>query len=628
MNEMTYVKLQFAELKNELKLFCASELGTQLIEQLEPSANIDAVKTRLTETTEARTLVDQDAHLPIVGVSSVVRSVEQIEKGIILEPEQLLHIANFLRGCRKLKNFMREKEFFAPTLSSYAHSIEELTTIEDQISVAIVHNQVASSASSKLSRIRKAIESTQSKIQDRLMKFLNNPVHQEMIQEFFISKKDDRFTIPIKASYKHHVDGTVIEQSSKGATVFIEPTSVAKLANELAMHKAEEAVEEYQVLATLTGYVAENIRAIKLNMEVMGQYDFAFAKGKWSKNNDGMEPHVNNQGIVQLVNCRHPLLSKEAVPLNVSVGESYRGVVITGPNAGGKTVVLKTIGLLTLATMAGMHITGDQQSNISLFDNVFVDIGDNQSMENALSTFSSHMQNMSQILQSATKRTLLLFDEIGSGTEPNEGAALAIALLEEFYQIGCITVATTHYGEIKRFSELHPDFMNAAMLFNPDTLEPLYQLIIGTSGESNALWIARKMQLKNKVIEKAAQYMKNKEYDLRKVKKEHVRKSITKQKKVVQEFAKGDKVTLLEDGSEGLIYELSDAQNNVTVYCNGEMRKVNTKRVQLEIRATELYPKGYDIDSLFTSYTERKLQHDLARGSKKAIKKLFKNEKE
>ena len=406
--------------------------------------------------------------------------------------------------------FMSDKELFAPILASYAHSMTAFLGVEEEIHYSIKNNRIDSAASKELKRVRSHIQSTEQKIKERLNKFLNSSVNKKYIQEFIISLKDDCYTIPIKASFKNQVQGTVIEISSKGSTVFMEPSGVGKLSDELSALKSEEAMLEYQILATLTGLVAENLQPIKRNIETISRYDMIFAKAKYSKHVDGIEPSINEDGNIKLVHCKHPLLSGHVVPLQFQIGSSYRSLIITGPNAGGKTIVLKTIGLVTLATMSGFHITASKETEIAVFDHIFVDIGDNQSLENALSTFSAHMKNVSEILRSANKNTLLLFDEIGSGTEPNEGAALAISLLEEFYLKGCITVATTHYGEIKRFSEWHHDFMNACMQFNQETLEPLYKLLIGQSGDSNALWISRKMNVPEHVLKRAEDYMKNK----------------------------------------------------------------------------------------------------------------------
>lgn len=524
MNNTTLEKLQYHELKDIVKSYCVSGLGKQLLDKLMPSSNLTVVKNRLNETTEARAILDAEGHVPFLGVSNIEHIMTKLEKGMLLDPSELVSISDFLRGCRNIKKFMLDKAFFAPVLSSYAHSMAEFKSVEEEINFAIKANRVDSAASRELKRIRHHMETTEEKIKERLTKFINNSANKPYIQEFFISQKDDRYTIPIKATYKNHVQGTVVEISSKGATVFMEPSVVAKLNVELATLKAEEAVEEYQILASLSGLLMEHLHAITINMELISQYDMVFAKAKFSRQIGGREPRINDYGYIQLINGKHPLLPGNAVPLQFSIAKDYRSLMITGPNAGGKTVVLKTIGLLTLATMSGFHIVADEGTEMAVFDHIFVDIGDNQSIENALSTFSSHMKNLSDIMRAANNHTLLLFDEIGSGTEPNEGAALAIALLEEFYQMGCITVATTHYGEIKRFSDMHPDFMNAAMRFHAETLEPLYQLLIGTSGESNALWISKKMNVREAVLQRAKDYINNKEYQLTLVQDSKIRK--------------------------------------------------------------------------------------------------------
>ncbi|WP_129692443.1 endonuclease MutS2 [Gottfriedia acidiceleris] len=626
MNNITFEKLQYNELKEIVKSYCISGLGKKLINQLEPSTNIKVVKNRLNETTEARAILDAEGHVPFLGVSNIEKIIQNLEKGVILDPSDLISISDFLRGCRRIKKFMQDNVFFAPILASYANSMSEFMSIEDEINFSIKGNSVDSAASKDLKRIRNNIESVEEKIKDRLNKFLSSSANKMYIQDFFISKKDDRYTIPIKASFKKQVPGLIIEVSSKGATVFIEPNTVNKLNSELASLKAEEAMEEYQILATLSGMILENIYEININMELISQYDMMFAKAKFSKHIGGVEPKLNEFGYIKLVDCKHPLLTGNVVPLNFEIGESYRSLIITGPNAGGKTVVLKTIGLLTLATMSGFHIIGDMGTEIAVFEKIFVDIGDNQSIENALSTFSSHMKNLSDIMGVSNNNTLLLFDEIGSGTEPNEGSALAISILEEFYLMGCITVATTHYGEIKRFSEMHSDFMNAAMRFNSETLEPMYKLIIGRSGESNALWISKKMNIRENVLQRAKEYMDNKEYRLEKVIESAIRKPKIVKLKAEEKanYQKGDRVKLLDFDNFGIVYKEIDNFYNLIVFYNGEFLEVNEKRISLEVKAAELYPEGYDLDTLFVDYATRKLQHDIERGSKKALRKIQK----
>lgn len=626
MNTMTFEKLQYNELMEIVKSYCVSGLGKELLNKLEPSTSIKVVRNRLNETTEARAIVDAEGHVPFFGISNIASTIQKLEKGMILDPAELVSVSDFLRGCRKIKKFMLDKEFFAPVLASYANSMTEFKSIEEEINFSIKGNSIDAAASKELKRIRNNIDSVDGKIKERLTKFLNSSANKKYIQEFFISKKDDRYTIPIKSSYKNQVAGSIVEASAKGSTVFIEPHTVTKLNGELAGLKAEEAMEEYQILATLSGMVLENIYHIKINMELISQYDMVFAKAKFSKSIDGIEPKLNDHGYIHLMNCKHPLLSGKVVPLNFEIGQEYRSLIITGPNAGGKTIVLKTIGLLTLATMSGLHIAGDKETEIAIFENIFVDIGDNQSIENALSTFSSHMKNLSEIMRMSNNNTLLLFDEIGSGTEPNEGAALAISILEEFYLSGCITIASTHYGEIKRFSEMHGDFMNAAMQFNSETLEPLYKLVIGKSGESNALWIANKMNVKEHVLQRAKAYMGNKEYAIEKVNESKIRKPkfVQEKRENDYEYKIGDRVNLLDHDDFGIIYKEKDNFYNVVVYYNGEFVEVNVKRITLEVAAKELYPEGYDLNTLFVDYKERKMQHDIERGSKKALRKIEK----
>ncbi|CUP80317.1 endonuclease MutS2 [Clostridium baratii] len=629
MNKSTFEKLQYNELKEMVKTYCVSSLGKDLIDKLEPTSNLKLVDKRLNETSEGRKILDMASYIPLEGIFNIKSIIDNIDKGMVADPGQLITICDFLRGSRKIKEFMKDKSFYAKTLSSYADSIYECRGIEEEIEVCIKGNMVDSNASKELKRIRRQIINIEEKIEERLKKFLQNSSNKKYIQEFYVSKRNDRFTIPIKASYKNKVEGTIVEASAKGSTVFIEPAAISKYATELTILKSEEAVEEYRILAELTNLIFEKLKEIKINIEVIAEYDMIFAKAKYSKANDGIKPRINNHGYINIVEGKHPLLKGKIVPLDFKIGKDYRSLIITGPNAGGKTVVLKTVGLLTLATLSGFHITAKEGTNISVFENIFVDIGDNQSIENSLSTFSSHMKNLSNIINKSNKSTLILCDEIGSGTDPNEGAGLAIAILEELYHKGCITVATTHYGEIKNFSEGHSDFENAAMQFENDTLEPLYKLLIGKSGESNALWISKKMGIRDSVLERAKRYIKDKNYNFEKIKDSKVKKEIENIDELLEDkkevkFNIGDKVLLLDYKKSGIVYKEEDDFNNVTVFYNKEFIKVNISRLKLEIKATELYPEGYDLNSLFVSFSDRKLERDIERGSKKALKKIQK----
>ncbi|TFJ74434.1 endonuclease MutS2 [Carnobacterium maltaromaticum] len=625
MNLTTIEKIQFNQVKEQIERHCVSSLGKKRFKKLQLNAKPVVITTRYNETEEARALLDAKLTMPFMGLSRIDVFMEQLEKGLLLEASSLIDVADFLRSGRMIRRFMEKHESLAQTLAMYARSITEFTEIEDEIYFSIKNGQVADEASKELRRIRRLIAEKESKIEERLSKFLKNKENQKQIQEFFVSKKNERFTIPIKAAYKNQVAGTIIETSSKGTTVFIEPTAVTKLNDELAMLKVEESTEIYQILATLSGLILENLVPIQLNLETIAEYDMIFARGKYSRLIQGVTPKLNQRGYIHLVNAVHPLIEANAVPLNFTVGEDYRGLIITGPNAGGKTVVLKTVGLLALMTLLGIQLPADEGTEMGLFEGIFVDIGDSQSLENALSTFSSHIQNIADIMQVAPRNSLVLFDEIGSGTEPNEGAALAIAILEEFYQRGNIVVATTHYGEIKRYSEIHPDFINAAMAFDQATLTPLYQLLMGESGESNALWIAKKMNLKEHVIQQAQRYMEDKDYSLTKAsipKNKTMIDSQTERAESVSLLKKGDRVLLLDYNENGLVFEDNPLRETVTVFYRNDYHEVVPKRLKLEVLATDLYPPDYDLSALFTSYAERKLDHDINRGSKKALKKI------
>lgn len=627
MNKETLEKLHYYELKERVKEYCVSGLGKRLIDKLEPNSNIKVVNQMLDETTEGRQLLDASYTIPLEGIFNIHSLIEKIEKGASLEAEDLTTISNFLRGCRKVKAFMKDKEDYAPTLSAYSKNISDLEYIEDEINNSIRGSIVDSNASKELKRIRRYIDMCEGKIKEKLDKFLKNTQNKEYIQEFFISQRNGKYTVPIKASYKNYVQGTIIETSSKGTTVFMEPDVISRYTSELSILQAEESVEEYRILATLTEMLFERIKDLKLNIEVISEYDMIWAKAKYSKAINGIKPKLNEYGYIKIIKGTYPFI-KNSIPLDFEIGKSYRSLIITGPNAGGKTVVLKTIGLLTLAVQSGFHIGAEQGTELSVFKKIFVDIGDNQSIENALSTFSSHIKNLAEIVKESSKSTLLLSDEIGSGTEPNEGSALAIAILEELYHKGCITIATTHYGEIKNFSKLHPDFENAAMEFEKETLQPLYKLRIGKIGHSNALYISKKMGLTDSIINRAKQYFDDKNYNYSLVDNSKVIKN--KEKQIDESFFNycvGDKVILLDKNESAIVYKEIDKLNNVTVLYNNEFIEVNYKRIKLDIKACELYPEDYDLNQLFVSFKERKLERDIERGSKKALKKIRKESK-
>lgn len=628
MNQETMEKTQVTIIKEKLSSYCISSYGQKRTTELKPSSHLETVRKRLNETAEAKAILLASLHMPFMGLTSIEHLTKQVEKGYILEPSELTEYADFLRSNRMIKNFMEKNQHLAPTLYRYSLGLEVFTGIELEIYQQIKNNQVDSDASRELRKIRRGIQELEKEIAERLNKFLKNSSHRNKIQEFLIVKKNERFTIPVKSSYKNQIPGTIVEESAKGTTVFIEPQAIAKLNEKLFDLKIQESSEVYQIQASLTGLVFEQMIDIQRNIEIVTEYDLIFAKGKFSRDIEGIEPKINREGRITFINVVHPLLGKKAVPLNLSLGKEYQALTITGPNAGGKTVVLKTLALTTLQVMLGVQIQADPGTEVALFDQIFVDIGDQQSIENALSTFSGHMKNISMIMATIKKNSLVLLDELGSGTEPNEGAALAIAIMEALYQKGATVVTTTHYGEIKRYSLQHPDFITAAMAFDPATLSPKYQLLMGETGESNALWIAQKMALSPDVLQQAEAYLQNREYDLekRQIKtNKKVKATLTEDdQRQEQTFQKGDRIVYLETKQVGLVYEVNAIKSVVTIFIAGELIKVQLKRINLLATASELYPPGYELESLFTDYHERKFKRDIDRGSKKAHKILRK----
>jgi len=545
MDKLTLENLDYYKLKEIVKGYCVSGLGKRLIDKIEPIYNLKIVKQRLKETTEGRNLLNSSYHLPLEGIFNITPLIDKIEKGIILEPEELYSISNFLRGSRKVKNFIKDKEGYAETLCQYGNNITELPYIEEEINISIKGSKVDSNASKELKKIRRHIEICEGRIKEKLEKFIKNSANKEYLQDSFISQRNGKYTIPIKSSYKNHVNGIIIETSQNGKTVFIEPASVSKHTAELAILKAEEAVEEYRILATLTDMIYEKLKEMKMNIEVIAEYDMIWAKAKYSNAVSGIEPKINIHGYTKVVQGKYPLISN-AVPLDFEIGENYRTLIITGPNAGGKTVVLKNVGLLTLAVQSGFHIPAKEGTEIALFENIFVSMN-------------------------------------------------------------------------------HPDFENAAMEFEKDTLDPLYKLSIGKSGKSNALYISRKMGIPEAILNKARKYMSNKEYDYSLIKEsKKTKEKIVEEKIDRYEFQKGDKVKLLDKNDFALVYKETDEFNNLEVLYKGEYVLVNAKRVELDLKAEDLYPEGYDLDQLFISYNERKLEKDIKRGSKKALRKIRK----
>ena len=623
MNQDIITKLQFDQIIAEVQKRALGEYSRKKIGHLKVSSHLTTVKDRQQETQEARLIIDSGQHVPFMGLTQIQRLLQEIQKGQLLMPRELIEVADFLRSHRLIRNFFEKNQYQTPLLYAYSKNLVDFLEIERAIYEKVQGQQLADDASKNLRKVRKQLREIEKEIEAKLLKFIRHPQNKSLIQEALIVKKGEYFTIPIKASYKTKVSGTIIVQSGKGQTVFIEPSGVAKLNQQMVLLKAQEVAEEYQILAELSGLVSEQEAAILHGLETITTFDIIFARGKYSRELNGITPSVNKEERITIKKGRHPFLPQDAVPLDFNLGRTYRGLVITGANAGGKTLVLKTVGLLTLMTMFGLQIPAAVGTDIAVVDQLFVDIGDQQNLENALSTFSGHMRNISEILSKIKRHTIVLFDEIGSGTEPNEGAALAIAIMEACYQKGALIVATTHYGEIKRFAQVHEDFVPAAMTFDPDTLAPRFHLQVGEVGESQALWLAKKMALPDSVLQQAANYIQEKAYTTAKVafKKVESVPNTPSLLTLADRYHKGDRVHVTATKENALVFA-DQGGATVQVFIKGDIKEVLRKRLSLTTAAVDLYPENYDLDSLFIDFQTRKEKHDIERGSKKAQRRL------
>jgi len=630
-NHKTLEILGYNDIKSEIKKHTASNLGKVLVDEMYPQTAPKIVLDKYQEVKEAASILREGSGISLGGISDITSYLEKIEKGMFLHPEELLKVADFLRCIRHLKKSIEAYEFLAPKLYSYSIGLESFKSIENEIEYCIEGPMVHSRASKTLDKIRRKMDQLHSKRMDKLNKFLTADKNQKYIQEKFYSQRDDRYVIPIKAAYRKMVEGSVIDSSATGSTVYIEIDAIKDLTVEIIMLKSQETEECNQVLWRLSGMIDEHMTAIKDAVFVIGKYDFIFAKAKYSRSIGGNEIRITDDEIIHLKKARHPMLGESAVPLNISVGTDYRTLIITGPNTGGKTITLKTVGLMALMTQSGILPPVGKDSSISIFNKILVDIGDSQSIEQSLSTFSGHMKSLVDIVKRSSRKTLVLIDEIGTGTDPKDGAALGIAILEEIYNRGAITLSSTHYSKIKEYSEIHEGFLNASMDFDKKTLQPLYKLLIGVAGESNALWISKELGLADKIIDRVNQINSTHEIvTAKKISKFSKKKSRVKeildsrQEKFETrvKYEQGDRIIYNENGDHYLVYEHKLDEHVVTVFKDGVYTDYQEKRISLDQRRETLYPEGYDLKQLFVSFKARKLEKDIKKGRFKNMKDL------
>ncbi|CAM3923532.1 endonuclease MutS2 [Lederbergia lenta] len=505
MNDKILKTLEFDKIIAEMEAYASSSLGVNKVKALKPSANFEEVVKRQEETDEAANVLRLKGHAPLSGIFDIKPHIKRAQIGGVLNAVELVQTASTIHASRMMKNFiddLLENEVDIPVLEKKATSMADLSPLERQIKHAVDENgDVLDSASDMLRNIRQSRRRNESRIREKLESLIRSRNAQKMLSDAIVTIRNDRYVIPVKQEYRSHYNGIVHDQSSSGQTLFIEPQAVVELNNELKELQMKEKQEIDRILAELSAEVALGSEELLIIVHIMAELDFIFAKARYGKVMKGSSPKINQDGVIRLNKARHPLLPIDEVVANdVILGTDFSTIVITGPNTGGKTIALKTVGLCTLMGQAGLHIPAMEDSEIAVFKEVFADIGDEQSIEQSLSTFSSHMVNIVDILQKVDHESLVLFDELGSGTDPQEGAALAISILDDVYQRGARMIATTHYPELKAYGYNRPGVTNASVEFDIETLRPTYKLLIGVPGRSNAFEISRRLGLSDSVI--------------------------------------------------------------------------------------------------------------------------------
>ena len=508
MNANYLNKLEYFKILETLSTYATTYIGKNMCLNLLPSNQKDDVKNRLLETDEAVKVLYRSSKPPLSEIADNTINLKTLESFGTLSLKSLLDITDILKIADSLKKYFYT-DYIVPEDFEILNSIFSLlysnSSIIKKIDTCILdENTLNDNASSNLLSIRKKQKNLEQDIKSKLTNFLHSSSYSKYIQENVVTIRNDRYVIPIKEEYRSQVKGFIHDVSSSGSTIFIEPISVFELNNELANLKIEENLEIEKILQDLSKLFYPYIEELKLDIECIGKLDFIFAKAKYSRFINAITPIINEEKKIVLENAKHPLLDpKKAVPCSLTLGKDFNTLVITGPNTGGKTVTLKTIGLLTCMACSGLNIPASQNSSIYVFDNVFADIGDDQSISDSLSTFSAHMKNIVDIVNNSTSNSLILVDELGSGTDPIEGASLAISVLDYFTNNHSLTVATTHYQELKKYALTRNDFENASVEFDINTLSPTYHLLIGVPGKSNAFEISRKLGLSEEIIENA-----------------------------------------------------------------------------------------------------------------------------
>lgn len=505
MKERTLRVLEFTKIRDRLASKAMTDMGRERCEALVPSSNMTEIQRMQAETEEATVILQYVGASPLVPFSDVRASLTLAEKGATLSPKALLEVAALMQSARAARKALDTERDNTPILKELAQRLSTLHNIEQDITNAIIsEDEIADRASNELMDIRRHLRGANERIKEKLNQMIRSSAFQKYLQDPIVTMRNDRYCLPVKAEYRGSVPGLVHDQSSTGATLFIEPMAAVEMGNELKTWAAKEKQEIERILAALSAEIAPYADQLRETVETLAELDYIFAKGMLSREMNAVSPKLNRNGYINIIRGRHPLIDREkVVPSNLWMGKDFTSLIITGPNTGGKTVTLKTVGLLTLMAQAGLQVPADLGTELAVFEQVFADIGDEQSIEQSLSTFSGHMTTIVSIMHEVTPDDLVLFDELGAGTDPTEGAALAQAILQRLLNIRVRTLATTHYSELKAFALSTKGVENASVEFDVETLRPTYRLSIGVPGKSNAFEISRRLGLPENLIDDA-----------------------------------------------------------------------------------------------------------------------------
>lgn len=617
--------LEFDQIKQKWLELALTDRAKQEIQNTVPCLSESALAAKQRETSEAKELLEKNGNPPLVSLDGIRDCIQMAVKGDCLSISRLEDLEKALVAVMRLKHYLNRSKQWELSLAYYEENLDCLDDLKEAIHQQIRSGRIDDNASKDLKSFRMEIEQNEKSMQEKADAVIR--ANKDRLSDHFSTLRNGHICIPVKKECKHKIKGSVIDQSATGSTLFIEPASVGKYYEALQLLRICEENEERRILYSLSAMTADYAEILEQNIRMIEKLDFIFSKGKLSLEYGGTEPTIHTQRYIRLEDGRHPLMSpSECVPLQFEIGKNFDGVVITGPNTGGKTVAIKTVALNCIMAQCGLHVAC-KKAEICINSNFLCDIGDGQNLSENLSTFSAHIVNVLEILKYADKDSLIIMDELGSGTDPTEGMGIAIAILEQLQKSGGLFLVTTHYPEVKLYAAEQSRIANAKMTFDKESLKPLYQLVIGEAGESCAFYIAGKMGMPESMLKTAMKAAYNKaelsESLKQAVSKNHLEKrktpGIQKAKKhqntrLGQEFQLGDSVLVYPDKKIGIICQTANEKGVLRVQMANKKIWINHKRVKLHVAAEKLYPADYDFSIIFDSVKNRKLRHQIDRG--------------